>query len=514
MTLVEMLDVNARRHRRRKCLIFENRYLTYKDLNDKVEKVANGLIRLGIKRGDKVGILLGNCPEYIISYFGILKAGATVVPLNNMLKTEELRFIVSDCKASIIITSPLFMKIARQLRLRVDSLGDIIIVGGDYSDAINFSRMLTEPLDNKISTTGLGPEEIAAILYTSGTTGHPKGVMLTHNNLISNVCASIGTISASHKDNFLCLLPMFHSFTFTVCILIPIYLGARVTIMESVRHFGKVLRNVITRRVTIFVAVPPVYSILANIPVPRVLVSRLLNLFNPLRLCISGAAPLPTEVLKRFEAKFRIPLLEGYGLTETSPVVSINPLEGIHKPGSVGLPIPDVEVKVVNEDGTEPPLGNVGELLVKGPNVMKGYLNLPSATSQTIKDGWLYTGDMAKIDEDGYIYIVDRKKDMVIVRGLNVYPREVEEVLYSHPEVAEAAVVGVPDEHRGEVTKAYLALKEGSTVTETEIIRFCRQSLANYKVPRYIEFRDSLPKTPTGKILKKGLRRIEPKIEP
>jgi len=215
---------------------------------------------------------------------------------------------------------------------------------------------------------------------------------------------------------------------------------------------------------------------------------------------------LPVRVLEDFEAKFQIPLLEGYGLTETSPVVSINPLSGAHKAGSIGLPIPDVEVKVVDSDDNELSVGQVGELLVKGPNVMKGYFNLPSETSQVIKDGWLYTGDMARIDEDGYIYIVDRKKDMLIVRGLNVYPREVEEVLYRHPKVAEAAVVGTPDESRGEVPKAYITLMEGAVAKESEIIHFCRQRLANYKVPRYVEFRDSLPKTTTGKILKRGLR--------
>lgn len=506
MNLVEMLENTARKYRHRKCLIFGKERLTYGELNERVKRVANGLLKLGVRGGENVGILLGNCPEYVISYFGVLKAGATAVTLNNMLKTEELRFIVEDCKASAIITSSQFIDAARQLRLRVDSLKDIITVGGDWPDTLSFSRLLTEQPVRPADTTRAEPDQVASILYTSGTTGHPKGAMLTHNNLISNVVSAIGTINATHKDNFLCLLPMFHSFTLTVCVLIPIYVGARITIMESVRPFGRVIKSIIRHRATIFVGVPPIYNVLASAPVPRILVSRALKWVNPLRLCISGAAPLPVEVLKKFEKKFRIPLLEGYGLSETSPVVSINPLKGAHKPGSIGPPIPGVKVKVVDANDKEVPVGEVGELLVNGPNVMKGYLNLPEATKETIKDGWLYTGDMARIDEDGYIYIADRKKDMLIVRGLNVYPREVEEILYHHPSVAEAAVVGVPDESKGEVPKAYLALKEGARATEVEILHFLRERLANYKVPRHVEFRPSLPKTPTGKILKRGLR--------
>ncbi len=505
MTLTEMLKESCRIYPKKNALIFGKKRITYRQLNNQVTAVSCGLIRLGIKKDEKVAILLKNCPEYVISYFAILKTGGIVIPLNFMLKEEELKYILDDAGVSTIITSPEFMPTINRLKLRLENLKQIIVVGEKTPGTINFSDLLSEPLaDEKVLE--LKPDDVAAILYTSGTTGHPKGVMLTYRNLISNVVSSIKAIKFTKKDRFLCLLPMFHSFTWMACVLAPLYLGASIAIVESVKPFGKVLRNIIRNRITIFVAIPPIYNVLSNIPVPRVLISRLLRILNPLRICVSGAASLPVEVLKKFEAKFRLPLLEGYGLTEASPVVSINPEEK-RKPGSVGLPISEVEVKVVDEDGNQLPLNKEGELLVKGENVMKGYYKLPDETEKTIKGGWLYTGDVAKIDEDGYIYIVDRKKDMIIVRGLNVYPREIEEVLYLHPKVAEAAVVGIKDKLKGEVPIGYVALKVGEQVTERELISFLREKLASYKLPRTIEFRDSLPKTSTGKILKRALRK-------
>ena len=422
-----------------------------------------------------------------------------------MLKEEDLKYILDNAGVSTVITQAEFLPTVNRLKLRLENLRQLILVGEKTPDAINFSELLSKsPVGERVSEPR--PEDVAAILYTSGTTGHPKGVMLTHRNLISNVTASIKAIKFTKKDRFLCLLPMFHSFTWMACVLAPLYLGAAVAIVESVKPFGKVLRNIIRNRITIFVAIPPIYNLLSHIPVPRILVSRLLKILNPLRICVSGAASLPVEVLRKFEQKFRIPLLEGYGLTEASPVVSINPQEK-RRPGSVGLPIAGVEVKVVDEDGNQLPPNKEGELLVKGENVMQGYYKLPEETKKTIKEGWLYTGDIARIDEDGYIYIVDRKKDMIIVRGLNVYPREIEEVLYLNPKVAETAVIGIKDELRGEAPIGYVALKEGEEMTEAELIRFLRERLASYKVPRTIEFRDSLPKTSTGKILKRALEK-------
>lgn len=505
MTLIEMLEESCRIHPRKNALIFGKKRVTYRQLNNQVAAVSHGLVRLGIKKDEKIAILLKNCPEYIVSYFAVLRGGGIVIPLNFMLKEEELRYILDNAEVSTIITSPEFISVINRLKLRLENLKQVIVVGEKTPDTIDFCELLSESLTGE-KVLDLNPDDVAAIIYTSGTTGHPKGVLLTHENLISNVSSSIKAIKFTKKDRFLCLLPMFHSFTWMACVLAPLYLGASIAIVESVKPFGRVIRNIVRNRITVFVAIPSIYNVLSNIPVPRVLISRLLRILNPLQICVSGAASLPVEVLKKFEAKFRIPLLEGYGLTEASPAVSINPAEK-RKPGSVGLTISGVEVKVVDENGGQLPLNKEGELLVKGENVMKGYYKLPEETKKAIKDGWLYTGDIAKIDEDGYIYIVDRKKDMIIVRGLNVYPREIEEVLYLNSKVAEAAVIGIKDKLKGEVPIGYVALKVGEQATEGELIHFLREKLASYKVPRTIEFRDSLPKTSTGKILKRALRK-------
>ncbi len=511
MTLTEMLEESCRIYSRKVAVVFGKKRITYHQLNQQVDRVSQGLLQLGIKRDEKLAILLKNCPEYILSYFAILKTGGIVIPLNFMLKEEELKYILDNAQVSAIIASPEFMPTINRLKLRLENLKQVIVVGEEIPETINFSGLLSEPSP---CAQGLGeslagenkPDDVASILYTSGTTGYPKGVMLTHRNLISNVISSIKAIKFTKKDRFLCLLPMFHSFTWMACVLAPLYLGASIAIVESVKPFGKVIKNIIRNRITIFVAIPPIYNVLSNIPVPRILISRLLRILNPLRICVSGAASLALEVLRKFEEKFRIPLLEGYGLTEASPVVSINPLEK-RKPGSVGLPIAGVEVQVVDEYDNQLPPNKEGELLVKGENVMKCYYKLPDETEKTIKNGWLYTGDIAKIDEDGYIYIVDRKKDMIIVRGMNVYPREIEEVLYQNPKIAEAAVIGIKDELRGEAPVGYVTLKEGEQTTEREMIRFLRERIASYKVPRTIEIRDSLPKTSTGKILKRALKK-------
>ena len=503
-TLPAILNQNALKHPRQKCLLFNQKKISYRDLNNQVDKLSRGLIKLGVGKGDRIAILLKNTPEYVVNYFAILKAGAVVIPLNYMLTPGELNFILGDSKTSIIITSSEFIEIARQLRLRLEHLKNIITIDGNFPDATALSALFENvgPID---SASPVEPEDVACILYTSGTTGQPKGVMLTHRNLISNVTACINRVKITDRDNFLCLLPIFHSFTLTICILMPIYVGARITIIESVRPFKKILKAIIINRVTIFIGVPPIYNILTGLKVPRILSLGIFRFLNPLRMCISGGDKLPTEILNKFESRFKIPLLEGYGLTEASPVVAVNPLIGPRKPGSVGLPLPGIKIKIIDQSENELPPGQIGELLVKGPNVMKGYLNLADETSLAIKERWLCTGDMARVDSDGYIYLVDRKKDMIIVRGLNVYPKEIEDVLYQHPKVAEAGVIGIKDKHKGEVPKAFVVLKNGEKAVEQEIIHFCRQRLAPYKIPRSIEFRTSLPKTHTGKILKKGL---------
>lgn len=508
--LAQMLKASAENHSESTALVYGQKKISYKELDELSDNLSGGLIGLGLEKGQRVAIFLFNRPEFVISYFGILKAGATIVPLNTMLKAEEVKYILEDAAVTAIITSISFLEMAAELRLRVDCLKHIILLGHSHGhDTIDFYKLLkAKPGQSRIGQ--ITQDDTAVIMYTSGTTGKPKGAMLTHYNLVSNAKSSVTAIKISKKDNFICVLPLFHSFAATVCMLLPIFSGAKMTIFVSPRPFKRVLRTIIKKKGTVFAGVPSIFNILKEAKLPWLLTTPFVSRFiNPLRMCISGAAALPVETLTQFQKKFRIPLIEGYGLTEASPVVSLNPLVGNRKPGSVGLPLPDVQVRNVDSNGKDLAIGEVGELLVKGPNVMKGYLNQPQANAETLRDGWLYTGDLVKLDSEGYIYIVGRKKEMVNVRGFNVYPREIEDVLYQHPLVKEAAVIGIQDEHRGEVPKGFVVLKDGCASApdkiERELLYYLRERLASYKIPRRIEIKDSLPKTSTGKILKREL---------
>ncbi|RKY36284.1 MAG: fatty acid--CoA ligase [Candidatus Omnitrophota bacterium] len=486
-------------------LIFDGRKISYAELRDRTDKLAKGLIKLGIEKGDKIGILLRNCPEYVISLFGIIKAGAIVVPLNFMLKEEELKPILEEAEIKLVISSSEFLSILERLRLRIECFNFIVLIDEEKKEEYFYSLLEKQRVE-KIELPKLSRDELCVLIYTSGTTGIPKGVMLSHRNFISNIEACLEVINFSARERVICILPLFHSFTLTVCLFLPLYLGSCILLFATVRSLGKVLKGLVKYRGTIFIGIPQIYKVMSDFKMPWLLKIPVIRKFIfPLKLCISGAAPLPGEVLTNFQKKFKIPLLEGYGLTEASPVVSINPPYKV-KPGSVGLPLPGIEVKVVNDKGEELSRGEEGELILKGENVMLGYYKQEEETKKVIKDGWLYTGDIAKIDEEGYIYILDRKKDLIIVRGLNVYPREVEEVIYQNPKVKEVCVVGIPDESRGEVPKAFVVVKEGEELTAKELLEFLRPRLAGYKIPRYIEFRDELPKSPSGKILRKELK--------
>ena len=503
ITLAESLERTAKKVPRKPALVWKKEKITYASLLEKVRRVGKGLSDLGVGPKDRVALLLPNCPEYIYSYYAINLIGGVVVPVNSFLKGTEVSYILSDCQVHTLITTASLARSVLPHRAELKHLKHIVLVGEAEEDLQEISRPYSALMEGAPSSKGerrSSPSDLAVIIYTSGTTGRPKGAMLSNRNLIYNANSSRSALDMFPKDRFVLFLPLFHSFTATVCMLLPIYLGCTIVLLESVNR--KDIRHAITRyRITIFVAVPALYNVMAQAKI-----SFLARWLNPVRLYISGGAPLALEVLNKFEKVFRKPLLEGYGLSEASPVVSVNPLGQPRKAGSVGLPLPGVEVKVVNWEERELPPGEVGELIVRGGNVMMGYYNQPEATAQAIRGGWLFTGDLARIDEDGYVTIVDRKKDMLIVRGCNVYPREVEEVLYSYPKVAEAAVIGMTDRHRGEVPKAYIVLKEGMQADEREIKRYCMDRLARYKIPREVEFRDSLPMTPTGKVLKRELR--------
>lgn len=504
--LPELLSISAQRYPHHSAIVFGQKKISYKTLDELTNSLASGLVELGIKKQDKVALFLDNCPEFVIGYFAVLKAGAVVVPINYMFKIEEAKFILEDSEAVAMITSRVYADMAEELRLRVDNLKYIITTAKTKDNLIDFNR-LKKPDREMLNKISLDPQDLAVTLYTSGTTGHPKGAMLSHYNLISNAIDSSQAIKASYKNTFICVLPLFHSFAATVCMNLPLLLGAKIVIMKSVRPFKRVIRAIRKNRVSVFVGIPSIYNILKEMKLPKLFHAPLIKLFNPVKICISGAAALPVETFKGFEKKFRLPLLEGYGLTEASPVVTLNPLKGLRKAGSIGIALSkNIELKIVDDKGNILGPEQIGELLVKGPSVMQGYYKQVEASRETLKDGWLYTGDMAKCDSDGYFYIVGRKKEMVNVRGLNVYPREIEEVLYQNPKIKEAAVIGVSDVHKGEVPVGFVVLKDGQTASAHEIMQYLRDRLAPYKIPKYIEFRETLPKNTTGKILKRLLK--------
>ncbi len=501
VTLIDMFYKSADMFSDKEAIVFGAKRISYKEIKEISAKFASALYRKGIKKGDRVCLWLHNCPEFIYSYFAIISLGAIVVPINNLFKREEAKFIVENSHASIIIVSIDKVEDSKIILSRVSSLKHIICTSSCSDASVEkFYRLIEKEapfLGEKLTA-----DCIAEIIYTSGTTGIPKGVSLTHRNLLFNVKDCADAIKVKSKDCFLCILPLFHSFASTVCMLLPFYRGAKIVLMRTVKPFRRLLRAVYRNRVTVFVGVPSIYNILAQMKIPwykRFLVI----VINPVRIFISGAAALSAGVLKKFEKKFKRPLLEGYGLTEASPVVSLNPPRR-RKLSSVGLPLASIKVKVVDDKGVSLSTGKIGELLVKGPNVMKGYYGLQQETDKVIKEGWLYTGDLAFLDDEGYIYIRGRKKDMINVRGFNVYPREIEELLYKQPGVKEAACVGIKHPHRGEVPVAFVV---GDSIDERSLLRYLRTNLASYKVPVKIIKKDKLPKNTTGKILKRELKK-------
>lgn len=440
-----------------------------------------------IQPGQRVGLWLKNCPEFVPALFGILSAGAVVVPINNFLKPNEVAYILDDAGMDLLITD---RSMSEQIRvLQASRPATKAWYVEDFS--------ILPPHSKPLTMADQTERDLAVIIYTSGTTGHPKGAMLSHGNLLSNVESCRQVLAAFEGDRFAVVLPMFHSFMLTVCVLLPVLVGGSLVLIRSLHPPKNIIQEIIQHQATILPCIPQFFRALANAHLPPCL---------PLRICISGGAPLPVEILREFNQKMPIPLIEGYGLSEASPVVSMNPLKGPWKDGSIGLPVPDVEVSVQNDAGKVLAPGETGEICVRGPNVMLGYWNQHDETAKVLRNGWLLTGDIGHQDWDGYFYITDRKKDMLLVNGINVYPREIEEVLYQFPGVKEAAVIGVRDSRKGEQPMAFIATNEGSVVEEKSVLEFVRERLADYKVPRKVVFMPALPRNATGKILKTSLR--------
>lgn len=480
---------------------------TYAQFEQSVAHLAGALKEQGIKKGDHIALLVGNTPHFLITLYASWRLGAVIVPINPIYTPNEISYIVQNSDAKFMVALDRLWPMFDKREILFPNIETIIVCETDeeaieqcmkMEDLLFFKRFIktASPINELLN---LDKNDNAIILYTSGTTGHPKGAMLTHENVYSNA-RDVGTyLEMNANDRVVATLPIFHVFALTVVVNAPLYRGATVLLLPrfSPREVFNVIRE---RKATVFAGVPTMYNYLYQYE------NGTKEDYESIRLSISGGSSLPVSLLHNFEEKFNTRISEGYGLSEASPVTCFNPIDRERVPGSIGMSIVNVENKVVDTEGNEVPKGEIGELIVRGPNVMKGYYKMPEETNAVLKDGWLYTGDMAKEDENGYFYIVDRKKDMIIVGGYNVYPREVEEVLYKHPDIVECAVIGVPDAELGEAVSAHIVLKEDSSLDEQAIINYCEQHLVNYKVPTRVHFTDELPKNTTGKILRRSLK--------
>ncbi|MDR1776777.1 MAG: long-chain fatty acid--CoA ligase [Desulfovibrio sp.] len=530
--ITEMLDAAAQNWPRRAAVIFQNTRLTYRSLLERAETFAGALKRVGVARGDRVVIMLPNLPQSVIAFWGAVKAGAVVVMMNPLYMEKEILNNIRDCDARHIILLDMLWPRLAALREHLP-LKNFIVTGAE--DALSFplnwlyrfnrarnKKTSAIPYDDKHvfawktfckgaarhSEPLAYPEHTPAVIqYTGGTTGVPKGVVLTHANLYTNARQILSIIdeTAQTHHTFLSIMPFFHVYGLTICLMIPVELAA--TVLPVPRYAPQdVLRMIVKHRPSIFPGAPAVYTSLLQ--------QKNLEKYDlkSVKICVSGSAPLPRDIFRRFQETTGAEILEGYGLTEASPITHINPRETLsQRAGSIGIPVPGTDARIVDMDGGALPLppGKIGELVVKGPQVMSGYWQREDETASALRNGWLYTGDLAVMDEDGFFYIVDRKKDMVIVGGYNVYPREVDEALLEHPDVREAVSVGIKDKLRGEVLKAYIVVKPGKKLAKADIVAWCKKKLAPYKVPRLVEFRDDLPRTIVGKVLRRALRSEE-----
>lgn len=524
--LAQFLIDSAAAHPDGTALDFLGARMSYRSLLGAARRFANALLRLGVRKGDRVAVMLPNCPQTVIAYYGTLMMGGIVVMTNPLYVARELEHQLKDSGAKIIVTLDMLLERVRQAaakhpldKIIVTSVADYLpfpknilyrlkqkkdghAVKVAYGEGVlSFPELLRSSTEDPVETP-LDPErDLALVQYTGGTTGLAKGVMLTHYNLVANTIQSrLWFYKAENaKERYLAVLPFFHVFGLTVLLNLGIYTSGTLILLPRF-EIKQVLNAIQKKKATIFPGAPTMYVAVINYPK---IDSYDLSSIN---VCISGAAPLPRQVQEKFEELTGGKLIEGYGLTEASPVTHANNLWGKRKNGSIGIPFPDTEARIVIPDTLEDvPPGELGELAVRGPQIMQGYWNRPEETAKVLRDGWLLTGDLGRMDEEGFCYIMDRRKDLIIAGGYNIYPREVEEVLYAHPGIAEAAVAGVADPYRGETVKAYIVLREGASVDKEELKAWCKERLAAYKVPKIFEFRDSLPKTMAGKVLRRKL---------
>ena len=499
----EAIEHNAKVAPSKSVIFIEDRKISNLSLKKKIDTFARFLEFTNIKSGDKVAMIVGNSEEFLVSFFAITKIGAVVVPINTFLKHEEFEYILNDCGAQMLICSASFAKETKNL-LETTAIEKIVWTEEyDKVDDKNYSFVeITsnhETHEQILASPKL--DDLACVVYTSGTTGKPKGAMLSFRNLFSNSWSGQKAFAVNEKDRFLVFLPMFHSFTLSIMVILPVMTGASVIIVKSVFPFANVLKQALLKRATVFLGVPTLFNSLIKAKIPWYFMW-----FNKIRVFISGSAPLSESVLNAFSVRFKNAVLtEGYGLSECSPAVAVNRLDR-QKPLSVGLPLESYEIKIVGDDMMELPVGEVGEIIIKGDCVMQGYLNRPDSTDETIVNGWLLSGDLGKLDDEGFLYIVDRKKDLIISKGINIYPREIEEVLALYEGVDAAAVIGVKNELNDEEVMAFIQQKDDVELNELAVKKYLKSHLANFKVPKHIYFVEELPKNATGKVLKRILK--------
>ena len=500
MSVGDLVRDTARRVPDKTALIFHDQPLKYSEVDREIDRAAAGFASLGIKRDDRVAVLVHNVPHFVYAYHGLLRAGAVMIPLNTMYTSEEVSYILADSDARAVVVAEPFVGTVEGLRDTLPMLEHVVVAGENAPvGAMTWEQMVGR--GDEAPLVSPADDDLAVIAYTSGTTGKPKGAMLTHGNLLANLdqMGQAPLLAEGEDDVVLLALPMFHIYALNVILGLTLRVGAAALVMERFDAVAS-LDAVERHHVTILFGAPPMFVAWLNTPgVDRYDLSTV-------RLAVSGAAPLPGAVLEDFRRRLGITIWEGYGLTETAPGVTSNAMGEQAKPGSIGKPLPGIEVRIVDTDGEDVEEGDPGEILVRGPNVFRGYWRQDEATDAAIREGWFRTGDVGYADEDGYIFLVDRKKDLIIVSGFNVYPREVEDAVYRHPKVADVAVIGVPHPYTGEAVKAFVVLKPGERATEEDIIDFCRKYLARFKCPGVIEFVPELPHLPTGKVLKRALR--------
>ncbi len=529
----KLLEQSAEKYPETPCTIFKGAKINYKEMNEITDRLAAGLADLGVKKGDRVGIFMPNTPQFVMAYFAVIKLGGVVVATNPLYSPREIEHQVNDAGIEVMLLMSNYYNIIKEVQPKTkirkivvtnikETLPPVLaflfgltkekkggfrveLVDGDVwmQDLINRHKPEDRP---KVE---IQPDDVAMFQYSGGTTGISKGAIAMHRNLVANALQIRSWMVTAEDNNevFLVAIPLFHVYGMVVGMLFAIYIGCPMVMVPNPRDLDDVIGNIQKYKATIFPGVPTLYNAINNHPDVQ---SGKYDL-SSIKACVSGSAPLMRDTKERFEALTGGVVFEGYGLSEAPTATHCNPLLGENKIGSIGMPFPDVDVRIISLDDevTELPTGEIGELVIKGPQVFKGYHNMPTETTNTLRDGWLFTGDIARMDEDGYFFIVDRKKELIKPGGYQVWPREVEEVISDHPKVLEVGVAGIPDPYRGETVKAWVVVNPGETMTEEEVKDWCKERLAKYKIPTHVEFREELPKTTVGKVLRRELIRQE-----